>query len=139
MPARASQSPRRCACAAAARSHAALLPTLWNQLLTGYSAATLPGFGLAAARRVFDEIPRPDAISWNAHVAAGAHPDAWRLLRAVHARGLAASTFALASALRSAVSPRSAPSCSRSPSSPASPTTSSPLARSSTFTRDVTA
>ncbi|CAO2188811.1 unnamed protein product [Urochloa humidicola] len=96
---------------AAAKSHAALLksgissPTPWNQLLTAYSGSG-SGSGLAAARRVFDEIPRPDAVSWNsllaAHVAAGAHPDAWRLLRSMHARGLAASTFALGSALRSA-------------------------------------
>ncbi|KAJ1268180.1 hypothetical protein BS78_07G117200 [Paspalum vaginatum] len=98
---------------AAAKSHAALLksgvssPTPWNHLLTAYSSF---GSGLAAARRVFDEIPRPDAVSWNsllaAHVAAGAHLDAWRLLRAMHARGLAASTFALGSALRSAAAAR---------------------------------
>lgn len=96
---------------AAAKSHATLLksgassPTPWNQLLTAYSAS-----GLAAARQVFDEIPHPDAASWNsllaAHVAAGAHRDAWRLLRAMHARGLAASTFALGSALRSAAAAR---------------------------------
>ncbi|CAD6266780.1 unnamed protein product [Miscanthus lutarioriparius] len=101
------------ALAAAAKSHAALLksgassPTPWNQLLTAYSGS---GSGLAAARRVFDEIPRPDAASWNsllaAHVAAGAHRDAWRLLRAMHARGLAASTFTLGSALRSAAATR---------------------------------
>ncbi|RLN03482.1 putative pentatricopeptide repeat-containing protein [Panicum miliaceum] len=98
---------------AAAKSHAALLksgisfPTPWNQLLTAYSGF---GSGLATARRVFDEIPLPDAVSWNsllaAHVSAGAHPDAWRLLRAMHARGLAASTFALSSALRSAAAAR---------------------------------
>ncbi|KAL6900998.1 hypothetical protein ACP4OV_005674 [Aristida adscensionis] len=106
-----------CHALAAAKSHAALLksgvssPTPWNQLLTAYSAASPPGPGLAAARRVFGEIPRPDAVSWNsllaAHVAAGAHPDAWGLLRAMHARGLAASTFALGSALRSAAAARS--------------------------------
>ncbi|CAD6266764.1 unnamed protein product [Miscanthus lutarioriparius] len=101
------------ALAAAAKSHAALLksgassPTPWNQLLTAYSGS---GSGLAAARRVFDEILRPDAASWNsllaAHVAAGAHRDAWRLLRAMHARGLAASSFTLGSALRSAAATR---------------------------------
>ncbi|RLM98569.1 hypothetical protein C2845_PM06G26440 [Panicum miliaceum] len=98
---------------AAAKSHVALLksgisfPTPGNQLLTAYSGF---GSGLATARRVFDEIPLPDAVSWNsllaAHVSAGAHPDAWRLLRAMHARGLAASTFALSSALRSAAAAR---------------------------------
>lgn len=97
----------------AAKSHAALIksgissPTPWNQLLTAYSAS---GSGLTSARRVFDEIPLPDAVSWNsllaAHVAAGAHSDAWRLLRAMHARGFAASTFALGSALRSAAATR---------------------------------
>ncbi|GJN03351.1 hypothetical protein PR202_ga20787 [Eleusine coracana subsp. coracana] len=103
---------------AAAKSHAVLLksgissPTPWNQLLTAYSTAFPPdpGLGLAAARRVFDEIPRPDAVSWNsllaAHVAAGAHRDAWRLLGSMHARGLAANTFALGSALRSAAATR---------------------------------
>ncbi|GJN16438.1 hypothetical protein PR202_gb03426 [Eleusine coracana subsp. coracana] len=103
---------------AAAKSHAVLLksgvslPTPWNQLLTAYSAAFPPnsGLGLAAARRVFDEIPRPDAVSWNsllaAHVAAGAHRDAWSLLGSMHARGLAANTFALGSALSSAAATR---------------------------------
>ncbi|XP_062192567.1 putative pentatricopeptide repeat-containing protein At3g25970 [Phragmites australis] len=101
---------------AAAKSHAALLksgvssPTPWNQLLTAYSAAFPPGSSLAAARRVFDEIPRPDAVSWNAllaaHVTAGAHRDACHLLRAMRARGLAASTFTLGSALRSAAAAR---------------------------------
>ncbi|KAE8807324.1 putative pentatricopeptide repeat-containing protein [Hordeum vulgare] len=95
--------------AAVAKSHATLLksgvtsPTPWNQLLTAYS---LSSPGLAAARRLFDEIPRLDAASWNsllaAHVSIGAHPAACRLLRAMHERGLAANTFALGSALRSA-------------------------------------
>ncbi|CAD6266765.1 unnamed protein product [Miscanthus lutarioriparius] len=114
------------ALAAAAKSHAALLksgassPTPWNQLLTAYSGS---GSGLAAARRVFDEILRPDAASWNsllaAHVAAGAHRDAWRLLRAMHARGSppAPSPSAPPSAPRPPRDARSsAPSCSRSPS-----------------------
>ncbi|XP_052165346.1 putative pentatricopeptide repeat-containing protein At3g25970 [Oryza glaberrima] len=95
---------------AAARSHASLLksgvaaPTPWNQLLTSYSRSSPDG--LAAARRVFDEVPRRDEVSWNAllaaHAASGAHPEAWRLLRAMHAQGLASNTFALGSALRSA-------------------------------------
>ncbi|KAL5219980.1 hypothetical protein ABZP36_024693 [Zizania latifolia] len=95
----------------AARSHACLIKsgvvsqTPWNQLLTAYGSSLSPA-GLAAARRVFDEIPRRDAVSWNAllaaHVASCAHPEAWRLLRAMHAQGVAANTFALGSALRSA-------------------------------------
>lgn len=91
--------------AAVAKSHATLLksgvtsPTSWNQLLAAYSLTPL---GLAAARRLFDEIPRLDAASWNsllaAHVSIGAHPAACRLLGAMHERGLAANTFALRSA-----------------------------------------
>uniref|UniRef100_A0ACD5TIF4 Uncharacterized protein n=1 Tax=Avena sativa TaxID=4498 RepID=A0ACD5TIF4_AVESA len=98
---------------AAAKSHATLLksrvisPTPWNQLLTAYSLSPL---GLAAARRLFDEIPLPDAVSWNsflaAHVSAGAHHAAWILLRSMHAQGLAANAFALGSALRSAAASR---------------------------------
>ncbi|CAM0880581.1 unnamed protein product [Alopecurus aequalis] len=98
---------------AAAKSHATLLksrvisPTPWNQLLTAYS---LSHHGLAAARRVFDEIPRPDVVSWNsfltAHVSAGAHHEAWCLLRSMHEQGFAANTFALGSALRSAAASR---------------------------------
>ena len=95
--------------AAVAKSHAKLLKsgatsaTPWNQLLTAYSLSPL---GLLAARQVFDQIPRPDAASWNslltAHVSAGAHSAAYHILQAMHERGLAANTFALGPALRSA-------------------------------------
>jgi hypothetical protein len=56
---------------AAAMSHALLLksdvssPMPWNRLLTAYSAASPPhsSLGLTVARRVFDEIARPNAVS----------------------------------------------------------------------------
>ncbi|XBH60385.1 hypothetical protein VPH35_114993 [Triticum aestivum] len=95
--------------AAVAKSHAKLLKsgatsaTPWNQLLT---ADYLTPLGLVAARQVFDQIPRPDAASWNslltAYVSAGTHSAAYRIVQAMHARGLASSTFALGPALRSA-------------------------------------
>ncbi|XP_037444905.1 putative pentatricopeptide repeat-containing protein At3g25970 isoform X1 [Triticum dicoccoides] len=107
MPAR--RYPLTIAAAVAAKSHATLLksgvtsPTPWNQLLTAYSLSPL---GLVAARQVFDQIPRPDAASWNslltAHVSAGAHSAAYRIFQAMHEQGLAANTFALGPTLRSA-------------------------------------
>nr|XP_010925117.1 putative pentatricopeptide repeat-containing protein At3g25970 [Elaeis guineensis] len=95
----------------AAKTHARLIksgaatdPYTWNNVLSAYSQRN----GLADARKLFDEIPQRDTVSWNAliaaHVSSGAYHRSWDLLRNMMAKGLSFDQYTLGSILKSVAS-----------------------------------
>ncbi|KAG1367629.1 putative Katanin p60 ATPase-containing subunit A1 [Cocos nucifera] len=95
----------------AAKTHARLIKSgaatdtyTWNNVLSAYSQRN----GLADARKLFDEIPQRDTVSWNAliaaHVSCGAYNRSWDLLRNMMAKGLSFDQYTLGSILKSVAS-----------------------------------
>ncbi|XP_008809278.3 putative pentatricopeptide repeat-containing protein At3g25970 [Phoenix dactylifera] len=95
----------------AAKTHARLIKSgaasdtyAWNNVLAAYSRRS----SLADARKLFDEIPKRDAVSWNAliaaHVSSGAYQQSWDLLGSMMAKGLSFDQYTLGSILKSVAS-----------------------------------
>ncbi|ONK59442.1 uncharacterized protein A4U43_C08F6470 [Asparagus officinalis] len=99
--------------ASAARTHAHLLKyglvshtSSWNKILTVYARSRR----IIDARKVFDEIPQRDTVSWNSlisgYVASGDYNQAWDIFKTMLRRGWEFDQYALGSILKSVASSR---------------------------------